>query len=74
MLNMKVHLQSLFGLHVTLCAQLYSLAETPPLPPSSRIGTRIWGALLVSKDRRHLYVTPPAKMSPLDESIATYLS
>jgi len=55
---MKVHLQSLFGLHVTLCAQLYSLAETPPLPPSSRIGTRIWGALLVSKDRRHLLVTP----------------
>jgi len=32
-LNMEVDLQSLFGLHVTLCAQLYSLAETPH-PPS----------------------------------------
>jgi hypothetical protein len=31
------------------CAQLYSLAETPQ-PPK--------GALLVSKDRRHLFVTP----------------
>ncbi len=32
MLNMEVDLQSLFGLHVTWCAQLYSLAETPQLP------------------------------------------
>ncbi len=33
---MGVDLQRLFGLHVTWCAQLYSLAETlqlPPLPP-----------------------------------------
>jgi hypothetical protein len=39
---MEVDLQSLFGPHVTLCAQLYSLAETPqaPLP---RIGARIRG-------------------------------
>ncbi len=27
-LNMELDLQSLFGLHVTWCAQLYSLAET----------------------------------------------
>ncbi len=33
-LNMEVDLHSLFGLHVTLCAQLYSLAETLQLPPS----------------------------------------
>ncbi len=35
-LNMEVDLQSLFGLCVTWCAQLYSLAETTvhnPLPP-----------------------------------------
>ncbi len=31
-LNMEVDLQSLFGLHVTWCAQLYSLAEIPPPP------------------------------------------
>ncbi len=55
-LNMEVDLQSLFGLHVMWCAQLYSLAETPqfPLP---LIWARITRALLVSKDRRHLFVT-----------------
>ncbi len=31
-LNVELDLQSLFGLHVH-CAQLYSLAETPQLPP-----------------------------------------
>ncbi len=56
---MEVDLQSLFGLHVTWCAQLYSVAETQqPPPPSPRIWTRIRWALLVSKDRRHLFVTP----------------
>ncbi len=57
-LNVEVDLQSLFGLHVTSCAQLYSLAETPellPIPPHWDSYTR---ALLVSKDRRHLFVTP----------------
>jgi hypothetical protein len=57
-LKMEVDLQSLFGLRVTWCAQLFSLAETPQLPPSPRIWTRITRALLVSKDRRHLFVTP----------------
>jgi hypothetical protein len=37
------------------CAQLYSLAETPPPPPHLGSYTR---ALLVSQDRRHLFVTP----------------
>ncbi len=50
-LNMEVDLQSVFGLHVTWCAQLYSLAETPQ--PSPRIWPRITRALLVSKDTRH---------------------
>ncbi len=30
---MEVDLQSLFGLHVMWCAQLFSLAETPQLAP-----------------------------------------
>ncbi len=34
---MEVDLQSLFGLYVTWCAQLFSLAETPQLHPSPRI-------------------------------------
>ncbi len=33
---MEVDLQSLFGLHVTWCAQLYSLAETPHLDSYTR--------------------------------------
>jgi hypothetical protein len=49
-LNMELVLQSLFGLHVTWCAHLYLLAETPQLqhPPSPRIGLvyggRCWSA------------------------------
>ena len=54
---MEVDLQSLFGLHVTWCAQLYSLAETPQLPPSPHLDSYT-RALLVSQDRRHLFVTP----------------
>jgi hypothetical protein len=53
--DMELDLQSLFGL---LCAQMYSMAEIPqlpPLPPHLGSYTR---ALLVSKDRRHLFVTP----------------
>jgi hypothetical protein len=55
-LNMELDLQSLFGL-----LQLFSLAETPQLPPpphpSPHLGsyTRV---LLVSQDRRHFFVTP----------------
>ncbi len=30
---MELDLQSFFGVHVSWCAQLYSLAETPQLPP-----------------------------------------
>ncbi len=58
-LNMdNIDLHSLFGLHVTWFAQLYSLSETPQRPPSPRIWTPITRALLVSKDSRHLCVTP----------------
>jgi hypothetical protein len=51
-LNMELDPQSLFGLHI-YCAQLFSLAE-----PATTPFTRVWGhALLVSQDRRHLFVT-----------------
>ena len=45
---MDLDLQSLFGLHVTVCEQLYSLAETPP-PPNPRIWTRIRGRFWSAK-------------------------
>ncbi len=48
-LNMELNLQSLFGLHVTWCAQLFSLAETPqpPSPPPAfglKYDGRYWSA------------------------------
>jgi hypothetical protein len=55
---MELDLQSLCGLLV----QLYSLSETlqlPPFPPHLGSYTR---ALLVSQDRRHLFVTPWAEV------------
>ncbi len=50
-LNLELDLQTLFGL-------LYAAVETPllpPLPPHLGSHSR---ALLVSQDRRHLFVTP----------------
>jgi hypothetical protein len=52
-LNMELDLQSFFGLHVHM--PLYSLADTHPLSPPLGSYTRV---LLVSQDRRHLFVTP----------------
>jgi hypothetical protein len=50
-INMEVDLQSLFGLHVMWCAQLYSLAEWDPATPTPPLhldsNTK---ALLVSED------------------------
>jgi hypothetical protein len=54
---MKLDLQSLFGLHVHRCT-LYSLTETPQLPPIPLHMGSYTRALLVSQDRRHLFVTP----------------
>ncbi len=58
MLNMEEDLQSLFVLHVTWCAQLYSLAATPqpnppPLPHPPALGLVYEGAI-----GWHLSVTP----------------
>ncbi len=38
-LNIELGLQSLFELHVTWCAQLFSLAETPQLPLPPHLGS-----------------------------------
>ncbi len=74
-LNMEIDLQSKFGLHVTWCVQLYSLAETPAATPlSPRIWTRITRALLVSKDRRHLFVPPAPTVLFQYISDVSYLS
>jgi hypothetical protein len=54
-LNIELDLQSLFGLLCTL--QLYSLAETTRLTPSPPHLDLFPMALLVSQDRRHLFVT-----------------
>ncbi len=47
-LNIELDLQSLFGLHVTWCAQLHSLAETPQSPRTPAFGLdireRYWSA------------------------------
>jgi hypothetical protein len=42
------------------CAQLYSLAETPQQAPPSPALELMYStrALMVSQDRRHLFVTP----------------
>jgi hypothetical protein len=49
-LNMELDLQSLFG---------HSLAENPQLPPPHTPHLGLYTrALLVGKDRRHLFVTP----------------
>jgi hypothetical protein len=54
-LNMELDLQSLFG---APCVQLYFLAETPRSP---HLGSYTMALLvMVSLDRRHLFVTPLA--------------
>ncbi len=55
------------------CPQLYSLAETPhPLSPPSHLGSYT-RALLVSLDRRHLFVTPGAIGQPRYMTYLCYL-
>jgi hypothetical protein len=47
---MEVDLPSLFGLYVTWCAQLYSLAETPQLhPPPLAFELVLWGRYCLEK-------------------------
>jgi hypothetical protein len=52
-LNMELYLQSLFGLHVHSCTHWLR----PRHPPPTHLGSYT-RALLVSQDRRHLFVTP----------------
>jgi hypothetical protein len=56
-LNMEFDLQSLFGLHVHSCTHWLKprkCRNIPPVPPHLGSYTRV---LLVSQDRRHLFVT-----------------
>ncbi len=55
---MEVDLQSLSGLHVTWCAQLYSLTELRPRNSPLPLHLDSYREILVSKDRRHLFVSP----------------
>ncbi len=52
---MELDLLRLFGLHVHSSTHWLR----PRIPPSPRIWVHIRRALLVSQDRRHLFVTPP---------------
>ncbi len=67
-LNMEVDLQSLFGLHIPWCAQLYSLAETPQLPSSPRIRTRIRGRYWSAKID-DISLQPPERDQPIPCSL-----
>jgi hypothetical protein len=60
-LNMELYLQSLFGLLCTAVLIGWDPA-TPPLRPLLGSYTR---ALLVSQDKRHLFVTTWCHMTPL---------
>jgi hypothetical protein len=51
-LNMELDLPRLFGLHVHSCTHL----PPPPIPPA--FWAHITRALLVTQNRRHLFVTP----------------
>jgi hypothetical protein len=67
-LNMELDLQSLFRLRVHSCPHWLRLhSPPPPIPPHLGSYTR---ALLVSQDRRHLFVTPlwSPKVSGLSET------
>jgi hypothetical protein len=55
-LNMEVDLKRSMSRDVHRCTHWLRPRNSPP--PSPRIWTRITKALLVSKDRRHLFVTP----------------
>jgi hypothetical protein len=55
-LNLEFDLQSLFGLHVHSCTW-YSLTDTCNPTPTPHLGSYT-RALLVSQDRRHLFITP----------------
>jgi hypothetical protein len=58
-LNMKLDLQSLFGLHGHSCTHwLWLRPRNPPAPPPPQHLGSYTSAILVSQDRRHLFVTP----------------
>jgi hypothetical protein len=70
-LTMELDLQSYLG----SCVKLYSLAETPQLPPPPHLGSNT-RALLVSQDRRHLFITPCSRPLPFPSTAGlwTYIN
>jgi hypothetical protein len=64
MLHVELDLQSLFGLHVHSCALRLRPCK-PPIPPHLDSYTR---GLLVSQDRRHLFVTRWGDMNNWEDS------
>jgi hypothetical protein len=57
--NQRLNMELDTKVHFGSCVQLYSLAETPQLPPyPPAFGLIYTRALLVSQDRRHHFVTP----------------
>jgi hypothetical protein len=64
-LNMELDLQSLFGLCVNSCTHWLR----PCNPPPPHLGSYT-GALLVSHDRRHLFVTPLISIITLHEELS----
>jgi hypothetical protein len=55
----QLALQSLFGLQVTCCAQLFSLAETPQPPPSiPAFGLTYERRYWISQNRRLIFINP----------------
>jgi hypothetical protein len=55
-LNMELHLQSFYGLHVNNCTHL--LRPRNPHPPRPHLGSYT-RTLFVSQDKRHLFVCDP---------------
>jgi hypothetical protein len=55
---MESDLQSLFGLHVYSCIHWLRPRKSQPPPPNPPHLGSYTRALLVSQDRRHLFVTP----------------
>jgi hypothetical protein len=68
---MDVDRQSLFGLHVTWCVQLYSLAETPQLPPPA---IEVFGLVYegaIGQQRWRIFVT--LCYCPTGQTIRSYV-
>jgi hypothetical protein len=64
-LNVELDLQIIWAPCVQLKVPVLNGLRpcTPPPPPLPAFGLKYEGSILVSQDRRHLFVTPPATLS-----------